>query len=187
MESSASCKRTELSTSCKCKESSASCKCMESSASCKCMESSASCKCKESSASCKCKESSAIEEIKSLLWEAGHCRRHSTKIDPLRGLAWSRCKNSRFFAILFWLCGRGQQTKASERASESQRKPARALCVICLIHAAVAIAPVRCCSAKMSKTENPNNQLKQNNKNTTYKELRHKGAPINDMKAVATS
>ena len=41
------------------------------------------------------------EEFKSLLRAAG-CRRHSTKIDPLRGLAWSRCKNSRFFAILFW-------------------------------------------------------------------------------------
>ena len=42
------------------------------------------------------------EELKSLLRAAGQCRRHSTKIDPLRGLAWSTCKNSRYFAILFW-------------------------------------------------------------------------------------
>ena len=39
------------------------------------------------------------EELKSLLRAAGECRRHLTKIDPLRGLAWSRCKNSRCFAM----------------------------------------------------------------------------------------
>ena len=43
------------------------------------------------------------EELKCLLRAAELFRRHSTKIDPLRGLAWSRCKSSWFFAILFWL------------------------------------------------------------------------------------
>ena len=39
------------------------------------------------------------EELKPLLRAAGWCRRHYTKIDPLRGSAWSRCKNPWFFSI----------------------------------------------------------------------------------------
>ena len=42
------------------------------------------------------------EELKSLLRAAG--RRHHTKIDPLRGLVWSRCKNSRFFCVFCGAC-----------------------------------------------------------------------------------